>query len=258
MNIIEYWRRQWNNIGDWADVAKPITNLVLDDDTGWCLDPFGQIIWNGGKLINRITAQSGAYIDISTGLLDPGQYYNRINKKNGYSLFLSGYDCIKADELFEFFADNTRVEFSLIGTAKTAKDKKTDQFYITCSFDQEGDTYGSHIANSFSLVGTLRNHTHNHPTGDMRPSGLPEAERMALCLPWKPEDKGDDVGFAHQMESNMNKDEHVASFSAFIYVPAGSNVGFLKGGYNCYFSTDRKKINTKYSKKTAFKRYSII
>ena len=237
---------------------NPVKLVDPDGRDIWDLNSEGELIWREGSESKNdiIYAQDGSHIDMDKGILTRGQSYTKESTGGKGFHFHLGNNAEKADQIFEFFADNAGVEFSLLGEADTPSGKESSSFHLTCSFDSEGDTYGSHYAYALSISGTLRDATHNHPKGNMQQSGLPESERIKVGLDWSPNDKGDDVGFSASMKRNLGKSAPHAVFNAYIYAPKGKNPGMRKGGYTCYGSTNPSMVNTKYYKGKAHSRYS--
>ena len=236
---------------------NPVKLVDPDGRDIWDLNSkTGELIWREASENDRIYARDGSYIDIDEGILTRGQSYTKESTGGRGFHFHLGDDAKKADQIFEFFADNAGVEFSLLGESGTPLGEESKYFHLTCSFDSKGDTYGSHYANAMSISGTLRDATHNHPDGNMQQSGLPESERIKAGLNWSPNDRRDDVGFSASMKRNLGQGAPHAVFKAYIYAPKGKNPGMPKGGYVCYGSTNPSIVNQKYYKGTAYSRYS--
>lgn len=244
-NISPYNYCMWN----------PVKLVDPDGRDIWDLNSkTGELIWREASENDRIYARDGSYIDMDEGILTRGQSYTKESTGGRGYLFHLGDDAKKADKIFEFFADNAGVEFSLIGCANTPEDKCSENFTLTTSFDAEGDVYGTLYTYARSIAGNLRDHTHSHPGGELRQSGLPDQERIALGIDWKPTDKGDDVGFNSAMRANLENSAPNAVFNAYIYVPKGSP-GNRKGRYMCYGSPNWWNRGIKYSKENAYTRY---
>lgn len=161
-----------------------------------------------------------------------------------------GKDGQSAESLFQFLADNSDAEYSLIGYANTKTDLMSDNYLLTSSFDENGDIIGSEQAYAYAIDGLLRDHTHNHPNGDMQTSGVYDPK-----IPWTFKDKGNDANFVSTMKKLLSKSAPSAIFNAYIYV-GKRNVAFPNGGYKCYSSTKPHLYAGKtYSKDTASNRY---
>ena len=229
---------------------NPIKLIDPDGMDIWDLNDKGELIWREeDSEKDRIYARDGSYIDMDEGVLTRGQSYTK--DKKGF-LFHLGTDGGRADEIFEFFADNAGVEFSLIGYANTPDEKESQNFSLSCSFDKDGDTYGSHYSEAKSKAGTLRDHTHNHPDGDIWPSGIPSREGIALGT-WSPDEKGQDSRFVSAMRNNLKDSKSKGVFQAYIYCPRNSIKRSYPGGYRCY--TNGKNQGAKY-RQNASSRYS--
>ena len=228
---------------------NPIRLIDPDGMDIWDLNSEGELIWREASENDRIYAQNGSYVDMDEGVLTRGKSYTKDTK--GFLLHL-GNDGEQADKIFEFFADNAGVEFSLIGYANTPEDKCSENFTLTTSFDAEGDIYGSYFSEAKSKMGTLRDHTHNHPDGDIWPSGIPSQEGIALGT-WNPEEKGNDSRFVAAMRKNLKDSNSKGVFQAYIYCPRNSKKRAFPGGYRCY--TKGEKQGAKY-RKNASSRYS--
>ena len=234
---------------------NPVKLVDPDGRDIWDLNCNGELIWREASENDRIYSRDGSHIDVDEGILTRGQSYTKESTDGRGYLFHLGNDAEKADQIFEFFADNAGVEFSLLGAASTSEGNESEFFHLSCSFDKEGDTYGSYYADALSKSGVLRDATHSHPKGELVQSGLPDPDRMKANLDWTPLDKGNDVGFNSQMIENLKKSAPSASFSSYIYAPKGSP-GSRNGRYRCYGSTNAKKIGTKYTTQNASSRYS--
>lgn len=249
---------KYPNISPYAYCAWNPVKLVDPDGCDiWNLNSNGELIWMESSETDRIYARDGSsYIDMDDGVLTRGKSYTKESTRGEGYIFHLGDNAEKADYIFEFFADNADVEFSLLGASRNKEQEASCDFYLTCSFDPEGDSYGTQYAYDLSIKGTLRDATHNHVDGNMQPSGLPSKERIALGLDWSPRDKGDDVGFCTSMKMNLRESAPKAVFCAYIYAPKGKNPGMRKGGYTCYGSTNSRIVNTKYYKGRSHTRYS--
>ena len=232
---------------------NPVKLVDPDGRDIWDLNSkTGELIWREDSENDRIYARDGSYIDMDEGILTRGQSYTKESTGGRGYLFHLGVDAKKADKIFEFFADNAGVEFSLIGYANTPDEKESQNFSLSCSFKTDGDTYGSYFSEAKSKMGTLRDHTHNHPDGDIWPSGIPSQEGIALGT-WNPEEKGNDSRFVAAMKKNLKDSGSKGVFQAYIYCPRNSKKRAYPGGYRCY--TNGKNQGAKY-RKNASSRYS--
>jgi len=239
-NISPYHYCHWN----------PMRIVDPDGRDDWEVDKLGQLHWKSRSDKDVIRSSSGESITVKDGVLNRGQSYTKNN--NGYLLLNFGGDSKNADEVFRFLADNTDVEFSLIGYADSKMGDESNKFVLTSSFDEGGDYTGTEQAYGYALEGTLRDHSHNHPNGNMQPSGLYDP-RMS----WTIYDKGNDVRFAGQMKEILKKTSPNAVFNAYIYAGKGRNAAFPRGGYGCYSSTSSFKYTGRtYTPENALKRYS--
>ena len=219
----------------------------MDD---WEIDRKGQLHWIASSEIDRIRTSSGESVFVNNGVLKRGQSYTSDN--NGYLLLNFGSDSKNADDVFSFLADNTDVEFSVIGYANSKYGKESNNFVLTSSFDEKGDFTGTEQAYGYALEGTLRDHSHSHPDGNMQPSGFGNPH-----MPWTPENKGDDVRFVSQMKDILKRTSPNAVFNAYIYAGKGRNVALPRGGYKCYGSTSGfKYTGNTFTPENALNRYS--
>ena len=231
---------------------NPLKLVDPDGRDVWELNKSGELIWKSSSEQDEIRTNSGNSITVKNGILTKGKNYTKTdNGGDGYLYLDFGKDVQSAESLFQFFADNSNVEYSLIGYANSKTDLTSDNFILTSSFDERGDIMGSEQAYAYALDGLLRDHTHNHPSGNMQRSGVYDPR-----VPWTFKEKGNDAGFVSTMKSLLSKKTPSATFNAYIYAGRNRNVAFPNGGYICYSSTKPHSYAGKtYSKATALNRY---
>ena len=244
---------KYPNISPYAYCAwNPVK---LDDPDGrdvWELNKSEELIWKSSSEQDEIRTSSGNSITVKNGILTKEKNYTKTeNEGEGYLYMDLKKDVQSAESLFQFFADNSNVEYSLIGYANSKTDLTSDNFILTSSFDERGDIMGSEQAYAYALDGLLRDHTHNHPSGSMQRSGVYDPR-----VPWTFKEKGNDAGFVYTMNSLLSKKAPSATFNAYIYAGRNRNIAFPNGGYICYSSTKPQSYAGKtYSKATALNRY---
>ena len=147
---------------------NPVKLVDPDGRDVWELNKSGELIWKQQSETDVVRASDGRSVELTAGVLNRGHSYT---KEDGFfTLYLdknNGGD--EGKLLFEFMADNSDVEFSLIGVDDVNKDgSHTTLSILTTSFSETGDDYGSAVTHV--LKGKVVSHTHNHPSGYTVPS----------------------------------------------------------------------------------------
>ena len=177
--------------------------LKLVDPDGmdiWKLDNEGQLIWQNKSETDRIIANDGSYVDVNDGVLTKGVSHT---KKDGHFLFSFKDNSDNARTVFEFMADNSDVEFSLIGLTDNPSSENANRYYLTTTFDKNGDLYGSIFSCMASEKNSMRSHTHNHP-GKGSNVGLNPSSAVnngILLTNYAGAQRGDDVSFSRYIKN---------------------------------------------------------
>ncbi len=174
--------------------------MKLVDPNGediWQVDGYGQLIWKEASDVDRIIASNCSDVDVAEGILKRGASYT---VDDGHFFLNFGDNSDNATEVFEFLADNASVEFSLIGIAKDPLNDNPDRFYLSTSFQLDGDSFGSDYACRASSKNHMRSHTHNHP-GDNAPI-IPSSilNNGSILVPFANISRGDDLGLANYIK----------------------------------------------------------
>lgn len=133
-------------------------------------------------------------IQLQKGIL--GNQYSQNAKGADGSWF--SYDIMKvrgdetATNLFEFLANNTKVEWSFFQLG-IAGDQGLN--YLTTSHEKSTERGGTQMINTqFQYGYTIRSHTHNHPGNTAMPSGLTDKDGK-MAGEWG------DIGFSKSVEN---------------------------------------------------------
>ena len=179
---------------------NPVKLVDPDGRDVWELNEGGELIWKERSATDKIISSNGSFVNVKSGVLrrgtdnEPGLSYTK--EELGHFRLNFGDDSKNATEVFEFLADNSNVEFSLLGLAKDPSDENANLFMITTSFGEGGDINGSIFAMLASLDNKMRSHSHNHP-GDnalIVPSSI--LNNGILLTTFAGLDRGDDQGVA--------------------------------------------------------------
>ena len=179
---------------------NPVKLVDPDGRDVWELNDGGELIWKERSATDKIISSNGSFVNVKSGVLrrgtdnEPGLSYTK--EELGHFRLNFGDDSKNATEVFEFLADNSNVEFSLLGLAKDPSDENANLFMITTSFGEGGDINGSIFAMLASLDNKMRSHSHNHP-GDnalIVPSSI--LNNGILLTTFAGLDRGDDQGVA--------------------------------------------------------------
>ena len=147
---------------------NPVKLVDPDGRDVWEVNQYGELIWKQDSETDVVKAADGSSVELSTGVLQRGHSYR---KEDGYlRLYLDKNDGgHEGQKLFEFLADHSTIEFSLLGVDLLQEDESRYTCSIlTTSFSSEGDDYGSELSHQF--IESLITHTHNHPKGYIAPS----------------------------------------------------------------------------------------
>lgn len=168
--------------------------MELDD---WKLKNDGSLIWDKntkGTPIDRIVAEDGSYVRVPNGVLLKDDQYGGANYGLSGSMKLSIDNKENAYEIFEFLADKSSVEFSLLGVSHTTETDVINNYELYSSMSPNSDTYGSSQSILLAKEGRLRKHIHNHPNGKLEPSNAINSSG-----------DGDDYTFSKEIRTIINK-----------------------------------------------------
>ncbi len=188
-NISPYAYCNWNPV-----------NLVDPDGKetdDWKLKNDGSLIWDKntkGTPIDRIVAEDGSYVRVPNGVLLKDDQYGGANYGLSGSMKLSIDNKENAYEIFEFLADKSSVEFSLLGVSQTTETDVINNYELYSSMSPNSDTYGSSQSILLAKEGRLRKHIHNHPNGKLEPSNAINSSG-----------DGDDYTFSKEIRTIINK-----------------------------------------------------
>ena len=190
---------------------NPVKLVDPDGRDVWEINKQGELIWKKTSNTDVIVSQEGDFVEVFDGILErstngiSGRSYS---KNNGFLELKFDGNENNSSEVFEFLADHSSVEFSLMKFQSSSENEGA--YYITSSFSEEGDDHGDKRANN--QITKLLSHTHNHPTGNAQQSNK-------------------------DIRSFINAD----NVDAYVYVPKGKNIGFRNGGYHRIHSSERTK-----------------
>ncbi len=144
----------------------------MDD---WKLGENGELTWDKstkGQSEDRIVAKNGQYVVVANGVLAKDDENGGANYGPDASKLTLNFHGNRenSEEVFEFLADHSGVEYTLLGSSSSMNDENASNFEIYGSFNPKGDSHGDDRANQLMMAGLLREHTHNHPDSDLAPS----------------------------------------------------------------------------------------
>ena len=208
---------KYPNISPYAYCAwNPVKLVDPDGNDIWELNKNGELIWKESSDKDIIKTRNGRSVTVAEGVLkrEKGQSYT---KADGHLQLNFGNNSNNATEVFEFLADNSDVEFSLLGLVSAENEHQTeaDGYLITSSFNEEGDSWGSFIACTQSEENRMRSHTHSHPNGYLGPSS--SFNNGILLVPYAGIQIGDDQGFA----SYVKKGSPMCTFNIYVSSKGG-------------------------------------
>lgn len=171
-----------------------------------------RVIPNSEKDIVNVVDNKGNRIDGKSIELEYGTISSYETKNKGGKYEYNKYQ-IKGNDngkkVFEFLADNTKVEWGLINFF-------SNKSILTTSRDTNYE-YGLHfeLIASFNMIGDIKSVTHNHPGGTAYPSGL--------------KNRKDDIGIARKYETKYGN-----YIQSYIYLPNKNR--FVEENYIPYSS----------------------
>lgn len=156
---------------------NPMSKVDLDGRDEWDINQNGEVVG-----YRKDDSHDAFYI---VSMNDLGEYERGSSVEFSYHTVLSTLDVdfkdenyfilrVKGDEnstkLFEFFADNTSVEWSHMKFCQQGKEVAVNT--ISTSHGNDNDTSYGYILKHISQYGYLRSYIHNHPSNIAVPSGL--------------------------------------------------------------------------------------
>ena len=203
---------------------NPVKLVDPDGRDIWNLNKDGELIWKETSEADQIYA-NGAYVDLPEGIMERGKSYL---KDQGHFFLNFENNGNNAIAVFEFMADNADVEFSLLGIASNSSSADADSYFLTTSFEEMGDSYGSEYAYKASKQNKMRSHTHNHPgdNANIVPSTI--LNNGSILISMAGIGRGDDMGFSTLIREGSPS----CSFSIYGKSRAG-------GHYRPYALTDK-------------------
>ena len=174
---------------------NPVKLVDPDGMDVWELNKSGELIWKESSNIDIIKTKNGRSVTVTEGVLKRGERHSYTIADEHLQLIF-GDNAKNAAEVFEFLADNSEVEFSLIGLVSDGKENQTEAnaYLITSSFEKDGDSWGSFIACNQSEKNRMRSHTHSHPNGYMAPSS--SFNNGIMLVPYAGIQRGNDQSFS--------------------------------------------------------------
>ena len=147
---------------------NPVRLVDPDGRDVWEINESGELVWKEESETDVIRAMDGTSVELSSGVLEHGKSYT---KEDGFMGLVLDYNTggDEGQKLFEFMADHSNIEFSLIGVDGT--DRNGTHFtcsMLTTSYSSQGDDYGSTVTHE--MGNAVISHTHNHPNGYTAPS----------------------------------------------------------------------------------------
>lgn len=199
------------------------------------IDPAGLDDWDinlQGEIVNRIenTKRDAFFIVDNKGKRLRGkelifsygtierQWKNSFKHKGHYDIYKVRGDNF-GNSLFEFFANNTSVEWTHFMLGKSGDQGLNLLITSHQALSEEG---GGDMANNVLIKGyTIREHRHNHPSGSDIPSGLP-----GTILPNGSNGKAD-IQFASSLNSLLRK-RNARAPQYKIYVKNGKYIEYTE------------------------------
>ena len=162
---------------------NPVKLVDPNGEDVWEIDSKGKIVsWTEDKTRDAFYMVNSNGERIENACIE--FKYGTVTKTKTISLNEGTYDLyqIKGDDngknLFEFLADNSRVEWSHV---KTGEKGRNAQNFITTSHSEIEERGSSHLwANRLKYGYTVREMSHSHPRGIAIPSGLPGTTQFGM------------------------------------------------------------------------------
>ncbi len=211
-DIVNYWEEEWRKITDVSNVTSK-EDLLINNE-GVCYDYYINsegVINVNNKLPNnldtdrlylrnknndlnvkkpeRIIKDKYVYINIERGIIEKGpsnNIYKGFKHKNGESALFLGNNVLLSFQIFEFLADNTYIEYSLIQNKfycliTSSHDRETDKLMTKYLEYSENKTEQSK-KERLNFLSILQRFVHNHRiTAQPSPEDL-EMEKEILSI----------------------------------------------------------------------------
>ncbi len=210
-DIVNYWEEEWRKITDFTNVTSKEDLLINNEDI--CYDYFissDGVIDVNNKVPNNLDTDrlylrnkndlnikkperkikgKYVYINIEKGIIEKepsDNMHKGFKHNNGESVLFLGNNTLLSFQIFEFLADNTYVEYSLIQNKfycliTSSHDRGTDKFMTKYLEYSENKTEQSKKDRLYFLS-ILQYFAHNHRiTADSSPGDL-EMEKEILSI----------------------------------------------------------------------------